>query len=144
MTAVTLPEESGHADDEEPPGGQAGVPRLPPPDHLLLTTEDAERLEGLGAAGRRLVLREAKLRFDREAEEHRQWCLDQVHRRRMDLISLGFRAAGTVTGAAGLAGYLWIAKYFVDHDAAVPAAGMLGGGVAALTAAFFRAQNRKE
>lgn len=62
----------------------------------------------------------------------------------MDLINVVFRAAGTITGAAGLAGYLWIAKYFVDHDAAVPAAGMLGGGVAALTAAFFRTQGRKE
>jgi hypothetical protein len=39
-----------------------------------------------------------------------------------------------IVGSGGLVGYVWIAKYFIDHGAAGPGAGLLGGGVAALTA----------
>ncbi|MFJ6623543.1 hypothetical protein ACIQOW_38990 [Kitasatospora sp. NPDC091335] len=98
----------------------------------------------MGGLGRGRILRLVEQDFGWQNEVYRQRSLDQSHQRRMDAAYLVLRAVGILTGAAGLAGYLWIAKYFVDHDAAVPAAGILGGGVAALTAAFFRIQSRKE
>lgn len=40
------------------------------------------------------------------------------------------------SGASGVVGYLMIAKCFVGHGAAGPAAGLLGGGITALGAVF--------
>lgn len=95
-------------------------------------------VEGAGERMLRLVEQD----FEHQAEKHRQWCLDRAHERRMDLANLALRATGVIVGSGGVAGYLWVAKYFVDHGAALPAAGMLGGGVAALAAAFFGTAKR--
>ncbi|MFF1696002.1 hypothetical protein ACFVXC_20615 [Streptomyces sp. NPDC058257] len=71
---------------------------------------------------------------------------DAEHNRRLDLVNVWFRAAGLVTGmvlgAGGIVGYLWIAKYCVDHGAAGAGAGLLGGGVAALAAVITAVQRR--
>ncbi|RDL04413.1 hypothetical protein DER30_6037 [Streptomyces sp. HB202] len=75
-------------------------------------------------------------------QDFEQQKLNHIHQRRMDLTNLVLRATGTVVGSGALVGYLWVAKYFVDHGAAVPAAAMLGGGVAAIAAAIVRGQNR--
>ncbi|MFF4506904.1 DUF2335 domain-containing protein [Streptomyces sp. NPDC001401] len=73
----------------------------------------------------------------------RQIEAEYEHRRRMDRIDVWFRAAGVATAAAGIAGFMWIAKYFVDHGAAAAAAGLLGSGVIAALAARLAAQRQK-
>ncbi|MGB8945969.1 MAG: hypothetical protein WCD21_37905 [Streptomyces sp.] len=73
---------------------------------------------------------------------------DAEHNRRLDLVNVWFRAAGQVTGvvlgAGGIVGYLWIAKYCVDHGSAGAGAGLLGGGVAALAAVITAVQRRDD
>ncbi|MCW2904532.1 MAG: hypothetical protein JWO67_6797 [Streptosporangiaceae bacterium] len=61
----------------------------------------------------------------------RQVEADYEHQRRMDRIDIWFRVAGTATAAGGIAGFVWIAKYIVDHGAPAAGAGLLGGGVIA-------------
>ncbi|MFE7267678.1 hypothetical protein ACFU9B_37565 [Streptomyces sp. NPDC057592] len=129
---MTPPEGSDTAVGDE--GAQAT--QMPTPYSALPAAGQAEEWErAVPGAGER-ILRIVEQDFERQAEKHRQWCLDRIHERRLDTVNLVLRATGLIVGSGGVAGYLWVAKYFVDHGAAVPAAGMLGGGVAALAAAF--------
>jgi hypothetical protein len=66
----------------------------------------------------------------------RQVEADYEHRRRMDRIDVWFRAAGTATAAGGIAGFVWLAKYIVDHGAPTAGAGLLGSGVIAACGAL--------
>ncbi|MGW9211288.1 hypothetical protein ACWGR4_30445 [Embleya sp. NPDC055664] len=138
MTAATPPGDPGPI--VVPTSPQQESVQAPRVYRDLPAAEQAEVWERVVPGAGDRVLRLVERDFERQAEEHRQWCLDQIHRRRMDLAQLVMRA---VVGSGGLAGYLWLAKYFVDHDAAVPAAAMLGGGVAALAALVLRARPEK-
>ncbi|MFI0742344.1 hypothetical protein ACH4PU_30360 [Streptomyces sp. NPDC021100] len=133
MTATTPPEEPGTTADASDHGGPAQPPSLR---SALPGADQAAVWERVVPGAGDRVLQLVEKDFERETEKHRQWCLDRAHERRMDLANLALRATGMVVGSGGVAGYLWVAKYFVDHGAAIPAAGMLGGGVAALAAAF--------
>jgi hypothetical protein len=77
-----------------------------------------------------------------EVEDQYQRRLDAEHRRRLDMINVGFRMAGVLVGASGFAGCLWIAKDFVDRGATTQAAGLLGGIAAALSAIFLGTRSR--
>ncbi|WP_225102834.1 hypothetical protein [Streptomyces sp. CoH27] len=141
MTAVTPSDEPGST--PEAPTGLQETSQLNRVHRELPAAEQAEIWERVVQGAGERILRLVEMDFERQTEEHRQWCLDQIHQRRMDLANLVLRATGVLAGSAGLAGYLWVAKYFVDHGAAVPAAGMLGGGIAAIAAMVVRTQNRK-
>lgn len=63
----------------------------------------------------------------------------------MDRVDVWFRAAGTATAAGGIAGFVWIAKYIVDHSASTAGAGLLGSGViAAFGGLFLRLARRQK
>ncbi|MGW3424558.1 hypothetical protein [Streptomyces phaeochromogenes] len=102
--------------------------------------EKYDLLLGGGAAERALSLVER--RFALEVEDQYQRRLDAEHRRRLDMINVGFRLAGVLVGASGFAGCLWIAKDFVDRGATTQAAGLLGGIAAALSAIFLGTRSR--
>ncbi|MBL1109708.1 hypothetical protein JK361_34885 [Streptomyces sp. 5-8] len=136
---TTPPEEPGAAaaiDDGAQPG------QVSTPYSALPAASQAEVWERVVPGAGERILRLVEQDFERQAEKHRQWCLDRAHERRLDLVNLALRATGMIVGSGGVAGYLWVAKYFVDHGAAAPAAGMLGGGVAALAAAFLGSSKR--
>lgn len=130
----------------EEPAEDAGTPGPSQPLRSYRDLPSAEQAEAwnriVSDAGERM-LRLVELDFERQRATYEQWCLDREHERRMERVGLWFRAAGAVVGAGGVVGYLLIAKYFVDHGAAVPAAGLLGGGVTALAALFLGNQYRK-
>jgi len=67
--------------------------------------EKYDLLLGGGAAERALSLVER--RFALEVEDQYQRRLDAEHRRRLDMINVGFRLAGVLVGASGFAGCLW-------------------------------------
>ncbi|MGX1851152.1 hypothetical protein [Streptomyces sp. NPDC055299] len=134
MTAVTPSEEPGGAAPEVLTGLQESTQPNHPYQELL-AGEQAERWERVVPGAGERILRLVERDFEQQG-------LNQIHQRRMDLANLVLRATGAVVGSGAVAGYLWVAKYFVDHGAAVPAAGMLAGGVAAIAAAIVRTQNR--
>ncbi|MEV7389513.1 hypothetical protein [Streptomyces sp. NPDC091215] len=140
MTAVTP---SGEPDaTPDAPIGQQDNTQLRRPYQELTAPEKIERWEHLVPGTGERILKLIEHDFEQQEREHQQWCRNQVHQRRMDMANLLLRAVGIIVGSGCLAGYLWIAKHFVDHGAAVPAAGMLSGGVAAI-AAVLHANNRK-
>lgn len=98
------------------------------------------------SAERMLTLVEQEFQMKNKLVDQR--VLDAEHNRRLDLVNVWFRAAGQVTGvvlgAGGIVGYLWIAKYCVDHGSAGAGAGLLGGGVAALAAVITAVQRRND
>lgn len=135
MTAVMPSEEPGGAAPEVLTSLQESTQATRPYEELL-AGEQAELWERVVPGAGERILRLVEQDFE-------QQCLNHIHQRRMDMANLVFRAAGVVIGSGGLAGFLWVAKYFVDHGAAVPAAGMLGGGIAAIATAVVRTQNRR-
>ncbi|MER7811960.1 hypothetical protein [Streptomyces sp900116325] len=134
MTAVTPSEEPGGATAEALTGLQESTQPNRPYQELL-AGEQVERWDRTVPGAGERILRMVEQDFEQQS-------LNQVHQRRMDLANLILRASGALVGSGAVVGYFWVAKYFVDHGAAVPAAGMLGGGVAAIAAAIVRTQNR--
>lgn len=128
-----------------PEAGEGSAQRQPPATGSweLPSATDIEKYDlllGGGAAERALSLVER--RFALEVEDQYQRRLDAEHRRRLDMINVGFRMAGVLVGASGFAGCLWIAKDFVDRGATTQAAGLLGGIAAALSAIFLGTRSR--
>jgi hypothetical protein len=132
-------------DPPTPEAGEGGAQRQPSAagSWELPSATDIEKYDlllGGGAAERALSLVER--RFALEVEDQYQRRLDAEHRRRLDMINVGFRLAGVLVGASGFAGCLWIAKDFVDRGATTQAAGLLGGIAAALSAIFLGTRSR--
>ncbi|EXU61758.1 MULTISPECIES: hypothetical protein [Streptomyces] len=70
-----------------------------------------------------------------------EWMLTELqrereHRRRMDWVHTGLQAFGSLLGAGTVVAYIWVATYFLAHDAATQGAAILGGGTAALVGGF--------
>ncbi|MGP3927080.1 hypothetical protein [Streptomyces sp. 8N616] len=70
-----------------------------------------------------------------------EWMLEELrrereHRRRVEWVHTGLQALGSALGAGTAVAYIWVATYFLDHDAATQGAAILGGGAAALVGAF--------
>ncbi|MGW7076349.1 hypothetical protein ACWGH2_09780 [Streptomyces sp. NPDC054871] len=141
MTAPVPPRSPEPEDPPEPaaPPATSEYRELPSGEQMRIWNELVA-----DSAERMLSLVEQEFQMKNKLVDQR--VQDAEHNRRLDLVNVWFRAAGLVTGvvlgAGGIVGYLWIAKYCVDHGSAGAGAGLLGGGVAALAALITAAQRR--
>ncbi|MEU8789772.1 hypothetical protein [Streptomyces sp. NPDC048643] len=125
-----------------------GAPPLQPSSHRALPLgEDMEVWKRVvdGAPERvlRIVEQESAAQIEiQRAESLRRFQLDQ-HQMRMDIINFRFRVGGAIFGASAFVGVLLLAKYFIDHGAVAPAAGVLSAAVAAVGALVFGARRGK-
>ncbi|MEV0324781.1 hypothetical protein ACIBKX_36785 [Streptomyces sp. NPDC050658] len=79
--------------------------------------------------------------FELKRRRVEQQILDSVHQRRLDIVHTCFHGLGVAVGTGMLVGFVWLAKYAIDHGAAN--AGMLGGGIAAAAALVAGSRYRK-
>lgn len=66
----------------------------------------------------------------------RQLETELAHRRRLDWIQVCFQGVGALLGAGATVGYLWLAKYYLDHGQGTAGAGILGSGAVAAAGLF--------
>jgi hypothetical protein len=96
----------------------------------LPVVEQAERWEQLVPGTAERMIREVELGF--------------AHERKMAWTQMVLQTLGAVLGSGTVLGYIWLAKYYLDHGEATAGAGILGTGAVAAAGVFvgWKARNR--